>query len=425
MNNIDEKNETNQNININQDNLDLKITNGVPEETSFVIEKIEKISLLNLNIERFKLLLKNKWLYVTILGIFAISFFIIGLFQIFSDENLENKNNTPFAPKNDNKNTDDTKKPVVEKKEFKSLTTGKVVNEKDFNPWPTVIVIENSKDARPITSISKADIVYEILAEGSITRFLGIYTDKNINKVGPVRSARPYLLQIAEEYKSLFVHFGGSSEALDNIDSGKYKITSMNGIIYDGIYLYRDKSRLAPHNAYTNSDLINKYKEKTDKKEIKGDFTPFTFTDKSIQELCGYTTGKTTSITLMYSSESNDYNVVWKYDAKNNIYTRYYLNGKMDVESDGKPIITDNIIIQSTTTSVIDEKARKKIDLTEGGNAIMIRDGLFVKGYWRRDASLKKTKFYITVDGKEKEYQLKPGKTWINIIPKENIIKID
>ena len=108
-------------------------------------------------------------------------------------------------------------------------------------------------------------------------------------------------------------------------------------------------------------------------------------------------------------------------------YTRYYQNNKLDKDSLNNNITTKNIVIQFAATAVIDgdDKFRKSVNLTEGGKAIMIRNGYSIEGYWKKNSLINRTKFYTKINGVEKEFEFNPGKTWVNIVPKDYKINID
>ena len=98
---------------------------------------------------------------------------------------------------------------------------GVLVQEDESNLYPTAIIIENLTAARPQSGLDKAQIVYEALAEGGITRFLAIYArghTAEVPQIGPVRSARPYYIDWVEELGAMFVHIGGSPQALTEIN---------------------------------------------------------------------------------------------------------------------------------------------------------------------------------------------------------------
>ena len=114
--------------------------------------------------------------------------------------------------------------------------------------------IDNITVARPQSGISKASLVYEAPVEAGITRFLAIYPEgEDVERIGPVRSARPYFLDWAAEFDALFVHVGGSPEALEKLRA--YDMRDLNEF-FNGAYFWRDRSRSAPHNTYTSTEKL-------------------------------------------------------------------------------------------------------------------------------------------------------------------------
>ncbi|GAF86264.1 unnamed protein product, partial [marine sediment metagenome] len=130
------------------------------------------------------------------------------------------------------------------------ITTLPEVKEKEspFGSRPLSIMVENSEGARPQSGLDKANIVYEALAEGGITRFLAIYYDQDAEEVGPIRSARPYFVSKSLEHQAIYVHVGGSEEAYNFIK--EEKIDDINEFV-DFQPFWRSKDRDPPHNLYT------------------------------------------------------------------------------------------------------------------------------------------------------------------------------
>ena len=386
-------------------------------------EVIETITIEDKKKFTFPKIFKNKWFYIISILLISIIFFIIVISNIMSEGKTNVKDNKNTEPKTTNIST------PQEPNLIRRKVDGVLVTKEESNNWPFAVMIENSVDARPASGINDANVVYEALAEGSITRFLCIFSgSENVSKIGPVRSARPYYLDIADEYNSLFVHFGGSPEALDRLAKGYYNVTDLNGIIYDGSYFWRDNNREAPHNAYISTDSINKYKSDTGKDKWFGDFSEWLFTDKKIDESIDKSNLATANNAyVQYSDQTTLYNVNWKYDSETDSYVRYYENNKLDKDSLNNKITAKNVIIQFASTLVIpnDDKLRKEVNLTEGGKAIMIRNGYFITGYWKKNSLINRTKFYTKINGVEKEFEFNPGKTWVNIVPKDYKIKID
>jgi len=309
---------------------------------------------------------------------------------------------------------------ISDNKNISKLNGVELEREIDNNLRPYVVMVENSSDARPVSGINEASIVYEALAEAKITRFLFIYDGStNVPKIGPIRSARPYFVKIAEEYSPLYVHFGGSDQALYEINNNYYDIISLNGMVYENNYFWRNIYQLAPHNAYSSTDLIKDYISDFNI-ENENLIEPYKF-NKNIEYLLNFkNTSIASSIFIEYGA--TNYDVLWKYNEKTNNYERFYSknNPYYDLDSKDNIIETKNIVIQFVKTSVIDNIGRKKMELDSdlGGDAILIRDGKYIYGNWLREN--KKTRFFID----DLEYEFTNGKIWVNIVPINTNIEI-
>lgn len=122
---------------------------------------------------------------------------------------------------------------------------------------PASVVIENSPGARPQAGLEQADMVIEALSESEVTRTLAFFWSTPVKKIGPVRSARTWLIDMADAYHAPFVHSGGSIAALVQLrdEWGPSNIDEINNA---GGYFYRSSEREAPHNLYINTDLLSK-----------------------------------------------------------------------------------------------------------------------------------------------------------------------
>jgi hypothetical protein len=266
------------------------------------------------------------------------------------------------------------------------------------------VMINNHPNARPQSGLSKADIVYELLAEGNVTRFLAVYQSETPEKVGPVRSARDYFLKLAKGFDPIYVYHGYSPDAKEMLDDGY--IDSLNGLRYDGTLFERSKERKAPHNSYITFENIQKGAEQnsydwTEKQE------PFTFLlEADFQDIEGE---PVTRATISYDSAL--FNATYEYDKIKDRYIRY-TNGEQTVEyEDGTPIVLDNILIIEAPHKVIDHEGRRDIDLDAGGNAYLLQKGKGMEVDWvNRDGRI-----MIVKNGME--VGLVPGKTWVNVIP--------
>lgn len=156
--------------------------------------------------------------------------------------------------------TDATEATVaVEEVKYRNPLNGAPLQE-PYMARPIAVVINNIRAAQPLCSVSEADIVFEVLAEGGITRWLAIFDDvTGIEHIGSVRSARPYLVEIAYSLDAMFVHHGGSVDGYDRIS--ELDVDHIDPLSGDSDAFYRDQERLdagygLEHTSFTDGQLI-------------------------------------------------------------------------------------------------------------------------------------------------------------------------
>jgi hypothetical protein len=269
------------------------------------------------------------------------------------------------------------------------------------------VMINNHPKARPQSGIHKADIVYELLAEGDVTRFLAVFQSEKPGNIGPVRSARDYFIELAKGLKSLYIAHGYSPEAKKMLESGY--VDDLNGMQYDGSLFKRANFRKAPHNSYITYENILKGAEKN-KFSMKG--APRTYQFYTKNELEGLQGSPANSLMVSYFS-SNLFNVVFDYDKALGKYKRF-TNGELTIDYDTKErVLIDNILILEMEHKFIDSYGRREINLTSGGNGYMIQRGKMNPISWKNVNG----QIVPFINGAEAK--LVPGKSWVNIIPKD------
>jgi hypothetical protein len=132
----------------------------------------------------------------------------------------------------------------------------------DLSKRPVALSIDNHPKARWQAGISQAEIVYEVEVEHPFTRYLCIFYAKEPERIGPVRSARPYLIYYALEYDGIFVHVGGSDDAF--IEIKRLGVAEVDGLYSGALWRYYDTGKYAPHNVYTTLESIRKEAEMLD-----------------------------------------------------------------------------------------------------------------------------------------------------------------
>ncbi|MBU4257395.1 DUF3048 domain-containing protein [Patescibacteria group bacterium] len=277
------------------------------------------------------------------------------------------------------------------------------------NLFPIAAIIENHIDARPPSALSRANLVIEAEAEGGITRFLAVYADgSEIKEIGPIRSARPYFVDWARELSALFIHCGGSPEALVKI--ARENVFDLNEF-YNGTYFWRGKSRPAPHNVYTSTENLNGYLE--NKKAGEGKYLSWQFKDDAA--LPEGEIGKNVKIKF----KTPDYYVDWVYNKESNGYIRY-LAGQKHKDADGVEITAKNVIVMYVKAEVIDDESRLKMQHIGSGKAIVCLDGKCEEGSWEKKSGSARIRFYA---GDNEEFKFNAGAAWIEVVrPEREVI---
>ncbi len=277
---------------------------------------------------------------------------------------------------------------------------------------PVAVMINNLKEALPSSGTKKADIIYECMVEGGITRIMPIFSSyEDIEKLGSVRSARHYYINIANEYDAIYVHYGQSKPAKEVLDN--HAIDNINGMTYDAGF-YRDSARVAPHNAYTTGERIKQgiedmkysadYEEATHQQVLS-----FNEEDTDLAEGDAANT-----IHVNFSSYSKPYFI---YNPDTKLYDRYeYDNPQVDdqAEESDNILTFKNVIIQISTYECINPKNDLQ-ELTQvgEGEGYYCTNGKYIPITWKKSSKNSKTE-YMTADGQP--LLLNPGKTWVSII---------
>jgi hypothetical protein len=288
-----------------------------------------------------------------------------------------------------------------------SLLNGSSIKQNAGHGQTIAVVIENYTPIRQLQEgLEEAAIVYETPAEGGITRFLAIFDGTPVDVIGPVRSARPYFISWASEYRAALVHVGGSPEAMENL---KFNFRLFNiDEFSDGSTIWRNNKLEAPHNAYTSTtNVLNRLNKEEYYYPIKNKRFPFKDPDK--------TPGDIRTITIDFSMEP--YAVKYVYDPETQTYTRY--NGGKQ-HHDIKPA---DIIVQFSDSEVLDDVGRLRTQTSGTGKTLVFRDGKVIEGTWEKDSSINSadqamnegwTKFF---DKDGNEISLNKGQIWIEVVP--------
>ncbi|RDU36604.1 DUF3048 domain-containing protein [Neobacillus piezotolerans] len=266
------------------------------------------------------------------------------------------------------------------------------------------VVVNNFPKARPQSGLHMADIVYELLAEGEVTRFLAVYQSEKPEIIGPVRSARDYYINVAKGLDSIFIAHGYSVEAKKMLNSGY--IDNLNGMAYDGTLFKRASFRKAPHNSYISYENMMKGAKKNGFK-LEPAPRPFKFlSEKEVEKIEGRI-----ALSAFVSYGTKTFSPTYKYDPAIGKYKRY-INGELMVDLETKqPILLDNIFIAEMGHTPAGPGGLRDIDLKGGGKGYLFQKGKVIEVDWLNDNGR------IIPIKNGNEAGLVPGKTWVNIVP--------
>ncbi len=303
---------------------------------------------------------------------------------------------------------------------------------------PLGVMIENHTEARPQSGLSKADIVYEIVAEGGITRFLAIYYCQDASFVGPVRSARIYFIKLLQEYGNypLYAHVGGANtpgpaDALGEIrDLGWVNYNDLNQFSVPFPYFWRDYDRLpnraTEHTVYSSTTKLwdfaanKRHLTNVDEKGNKWDknFTPWQFKDDASKA----ERGQINKVSYFFwESFAKDYQVEWKYDLNTNSYLRFNGGVKHIDKNTNKQIIAKNVVVIFAKESPANDGypgGHLLYQIAGQGDGLVFQDGKFFKINWLKKSEESRMMFTNTTDGKVISFVR--GPIWIAVLPLGN-----
>lgn len=320
---------------------------------------------------------------------------------------------------------------------------------------PITAVIENHVDSRPPSGVSKADVVYEAVAEGGITRFLNVFycgVSAEDTRIGPIRSVRVYFVELASEYggEPLFVHSGGANSVCGSCPGG-VKPRGQVAPEADAFRLLANIGwRVAGGNALDAGTNVGFPIVWRDYERIPGAATEHTFmgsTDKLFDEGAkrgfGFNDsdgvpwnknfvswkfsddkgggGSASNISFKFWDNKPEYDVEWKYDSQSNSYKRIN-GGKEHVDMDSKTQLSaKNVVIQFAKESgPVDKEGHMLYTTTGTGEALIFQNGTVIEGTWKKDTRTSRTKF---MDKTGREISFVRGTIWVEIVPVGNEIK--
>jgi hypothetical protein len=267
------------------------------------------------------------------------------------------------------------------------------------------VKIENSPAARPQSGLDKADVVYETLTEGGITRFIALFQSSAPAIVGPVRSARASDLWVVQQYRAVFAHVGGERALLDEFR--RLKLDDLDQYFNPAPY-WRTTDRPAPHNVYTDISKLRSHAV------VRGMSATQTVTALRFDRAPVTATPTVSAVSIPFDTA----NVVeWRYDAATRTFVRF-INGQPHVDkASGQQYRAENVVVMWARTQPrthVDANGVRSLDIILGGTgqATVLRAGVRAEGTWEAGADAPPA--MKAADGRP--IGLSPGRTWFEVV---------
>jgi len=284
---------------------------------------------------------------------------------------------------------------------------------------PIAVMIDDHSAARPQSGFTTASVVWHAPAEGGIPRYLMIFQENLPTAVGPVRSSRYYFIAWAAEIRAMYVHAGGSPQALAALraNGGGKWVYDAEDFRWEGVYLWRIKERFAPHNVYSDGDHLRQLARAI---RARDGATAALWKFAPDAPLDGRPTGG--QIDVGYRAN----HIRYRYDRASNTYKRSVTGSKRQIDAaTGRQVAPKNVVIMLVRFAPLNDghpsKHRLEATIVGKGTAWIATNGRTVKGTWRKAGITKPTRFY---DASGREVTLTVGQTFVQVLETGSVVTI-
>jgi len=291
--------------------------------------------------------------------------------------------------------------------------TGEWLSEETEFPRIYGVMVENHIDSWPQSGLDQASLVIEAPVEARIPRMLAFFSeeDGDIEKIGPVRSARPYYINWNAGLDAVYAHVGGSPEALEilQVDS----TIDINEFSNEWFFWRENGTRSAPHNVFTSIEELGEALERFESRfgEQDNEWESWSFKDDAEFKVDGgEPVPVVESVEIDFAGEP--YIVEWKYDSDTNSYKRYQ-GGELHEMEDGSLIYADNVVVMETDVKILDSIGRRSVRTIGEGDAIVFQDGQKFEATWNKSRKSARLEFYSD----DNLIAMNAGTTWVEVIP--------
>jgi len=335
---------------------------------------------------------------------------ILTLFTLSACNKTEESETTPTTEETIETETQTLETPAntIPDGMMRSFLTGDIVSIEDGRQRPFAVMTNNVKEALPQSGIGQAAILYEAIVEGDITRMMAVYEDtSDLEKVGPIRSARHNYIDFALDNEAIFIHYGWSIFAEDRINEMGLK--TLNGLSsYEKIVFYRVSDRQAPHNVYSSGEMLEVGVKEVDlDRTVPDDYEGrLSFYEEETTPTDGVTA---VNVSIPFSSSSK-----LEFDSAKGEYAKFQFGSEQIDAETNEQLYFKNILIQFVEYSTISGEGHQDMALTGSGKAMLITNGKAVDITWERASETDQTTYYNS-DGTPALFNA--GKSYFAIVP--------
>lgn len=284
----------------------------------------------------------------------------------------------------------------------------------NYNRRPIAVMMATDPETRPLSGISQADLVINMLVTNNITRLMAVYICETPEEIGSARSARHDYIPIALGLDAIYAHWGGSHFALDKLDKG---IIDNIDAMENPYNAYWQKSGIPmPHNGFTSLERLINAAEKLNYR-MENKFIGYSHLSESkVKSQKSKVNGK---LVIGYSGH---FKVYYDYDKEDNIYRRWRDNQREIDKNNGNQAEASVVVVMRAESRMIELPDYNEVDVQGNGEAIIYQNGEEIKGFWEKEGTYSKSKLTF-LDSKGKEIEFTPGKIWIEIVDPTTEVK--
>jgi hypothetical protein len=297
--------------------------------------------------------------------------------------------------------------------------TGRLVDPEVALRHPIAVMIDDLSPARPQSGFNSASVVFQAPAEGGIPRYMLVFQDRVPKSVGPVRSARYYYIAWAAQWRAMYVHVGGSPQAMQTLAAQGHGqlVYNADEFRWGGTYLWRVTERFPPHNVYTDGRRLRQLLRRVGAEDAALQTSWRFRADKPLAErpIGG-------RIEMGYPAN----HIRYDYDRKTNTYRRSVTGEGPQIDAaDGRRVAPKNVVIMLVHFGPLSdghpEKHRLEANVIGSGQAWIATNGKTIRGTWRKASLTGPLRFF---DSKGRPVKLTIGQTFVQVLRTGSVITV-